>query len=59
MLRYHIFTVSSTPKIIKYNCRYITANNWMKLLSQRYPDQQFRIIPASALDKLLGFDKRA
>lgn len=59
MVRYHIFTASSTPKIIKYNCSYITANNWIKLLKQRYLDHNFQMILASVLDKLLGFDKHA
>lgn len=59
MVRYHIFTVSSTPKIIKYNCSYINASHWIKLLKQRYLDHNFQMIPASVLDKLLGFDKHA
>jgi hypothetical protein len=59
MVRYHIFTVSSTPKIIKYNCSYINASHWIKLLKQRYLDHNFQMILASVLDKLLGFDKHA
>lgn len=59
MVRYHIFSVSSTPKIIKYNCSYITANNWIKLLKQRYPSQKFQLVPTNVLDRLLGIDKPA
>lgn len=54
MVRYHIFVVSSTPKIIKYNCTYSTAVNWIKLLKQRYPLQKFQIVSSAILEKLLG-----